>query len=106
MNDILRISVPLTVWIAAFSAVYGLQGIVCSDHWGAAGLGLSAARAALVAAWLVAIAIQLGLLLVLQTPRYASPSRWVRWVSVALGIVALISTVWTLLPVVMTSVCI
>lgn len=105
MNDILRISVPLTAWIAAFSLVYGLQGIVCSDHWGAAGLDLAAARAALVAAFLVSIAVQLALLLVLQMPRFASPSRWMRWLSVALAIVALVSTVWTLLPVVMTSVC-
>lgn len=105
MSDILRLSVPLTVWLATFSAVYGLQGLVCSDRWAEAGLDLAAGRGVLLAAWAVAIALQAGFVLALRSGRYASPSRFVHGVSLALAIVALISTAWTLLPVATTTAC-
>lgn len=105
MADILRISVPLTVWLAAFSGVYGLQGLVCSPRWMEAGLDLAAGRTALLLAWGLSIAIQAALLLALRTPRFASPSRFVRWTSLTLSVVALVATVWTLLPVATVSIC-
>src|SRR5690606_2538278 len=49
MTDLLRISVPLTAWLVAFSAVYGLHGLVCSEHWAEAGFDLAVGRAALMA---------------------------------------------------------
>ncbi|WP_230532590.1 hypothetical protein [Microvirga roseola] len=99
MRDILRISVPLTIWLASFSAVYGLEGLVCSDRWAQAG------RGALLMAWAAAIVLQIVLLLALRSTRFASPSGFVRGVSLALAGVALVATAWTLLPVAVTSLC-
>ncbi|MBS3651840.1 hypothetical protein KEU06_24835 [Pseudaminobacter sp. 19-2017] len=105
MTDILRISVPLTAWLAAFSAVYGLQGLVCSQRWADAGLDLTAGRIAMMVAWAAAVALQLVFLLALRSPRFVSRSAFVRWVSLMLAISALVATLWTLLPVVTTSAC-
>lgn len=105
MTDILRISVPITVWLASFSAVYGLQGLVCSPRWAEAGLGLAAGRWALVLAAALGVAIQVALLLALRRPRFAARLRFVQGLSLSLAIVALVATVWTLLPVVTTSLC-
>lgn len=105
MSDILRLSLPLSVWIAAFSAVYGLEGVVCSDLWAAAGLGLAEGRAALAAAWAIAIGLQLALLAALRRPRLASALPWVQRVSTILAWVALAATAWSLMPVVTTSLC-
>ncbi|GGF76075.1 hypothetical protein GCM10011402_31050 [Paracoccus acridae] len=105
MKDILRLSLPLSVWIAAFSGVYGLEGVVCSDRGAGAGLGLGQGRAVLVVAWVVAIAVQVGLIFGLRTPRFASAQPWVQRVSMILACVALVATVWSLLPVVTTSLC-
>ena len=105
MTDILRISIPVTVWIAAFSAVYGLEGVICSDLWRAAGLSLDHGRSALVAAWVAAIALQSALLAILSRPRFASPLPWVQRLAMILGCVALAATVWSLMPMVTTSLC-
>jgi len=105
MTDILRISVPLTAWLASFSAVYGLHGLVCSERWLEAGLGLAAGRAALVAAWIAATAVQVAFVLVLRSPRFVSSSPFIRRISLALAIAALVSTLWTLSPVAMTTTC-
>lgn len=103
MNDILRISLPLTVWIAAFSAVYGLEGIVCSDGWIAAGFGPGHGRAALIAAWTAAIALQVVLIIRLRKPSPSLP--WVQRVGTILAVAALVATVWSLMPVVTASLC-
>ena len=105
MSDILRLSLPLSVWIAAFSAVYGLEGVVCSDLWTGAGLTLGHGRAALIAAWAIAIGLQLVLLAGLRLPRHASGLPWVQRVGTILAWVALAATVWSLMPVVTTSLC-
>ena len=105
MTDILRISVPLTAWLAAFSAVYGLQGLVCSERWADAGLDVAAGRAALAVACAAAVAIQLAFLLALRSPRFASRSAFIRWLSLMLASSALVATLWTLLPAVTTSAC-
>lgn len=102
MTDLLRISVPLTVWLAAFSAVYGLEGLVCSGRWP---LGQQEGRTALIAAWLVAMGLQAAFLLALRSPRFASPSGLIRGVSQSLALAALVATAWTLAPVVLTSLC-
>jgi len=105
MTDILRLSIPLTAWLVAFSAVYGLQGVVCSERWAEAGLDLAAGRVALTMAWAAAAALQVACLLALRSPRLASRSAFVRRASLTLGITALVATLWTLLPVVATSLC-
>ena len=102
MTDILRISIPVSVWIAAFSAVYGLEGVICSDLWTAAGLSLGQGRSALIAA---AIALQVVMLVILRGPRFASSLPWVQRLATILGCVALVATVWSLMPVVTTSLC-
>jgi hypothetical protein len=105
MTDLLRLSVPLTAWLVAFSAVYGLNGLVCSEVWADAGLGLTAGRAVMVAVWVAAVALQLVLLFSLRSPRFASHSAFVRGVSLTLAVTALVATLWTLLPIVTTSAC-
>jgi hypothetical protein len=106
VSDILRISVPLTVWLASFSAIYGLHGLACAGEWAAIpGVGFPLARTALVLASIVAVALQLGLFLALRSDRYGSPSPFVCWTSVTLAATALVATLWTLFPVVATSTC-
>lgn len=105
MTDILRISVPFTAWLAAFSAVYGLQGVVCSERWAEAGLDLAAGRAAMTVALAAAVMLQIAFLLALRSLRFGSRSPLVRRVSLILAISALVATLWTLLPVVTISAC-
>jgi hypothetical protein len=106
VSDVLRISIPLTVWLASFSAIYGLHGLACSANWtSAAFLGLPLARAALVAAWIAAIALQLGLVFAMKSHQFGSRSLFVRWISVTLSLAALVASLWTLFPVVATSAC-
>ena len=99
MIEILRLSLPITVWLTGFSAVYALQGLSCSRHWPA---DLDA-RPILLAAWAVAIVLQLvALLVVLSAP---SPSRFVQTAAVTLAATALGAAVWTLMPVLVASIC-
>ena len=72
MIEILRLSLPITVWLTGFSAVYALQGLSCSRHWPAD----LEARPVLLAAWAIAIVLQLiALIAVLYAP---SPARFVQ----------------------------
>jgi hypothetical protein len=104
MRDILRLSAPLTLWLVAFSAVYGLEGLLCSARAGM--VAPEVGRAVLVSASVAAVAAQLGLLLVLRSPGYGSPSRFVRQTSLALAVAATVASAWTLLvPAAVTSLC-
>lgn len=105
MTDILRLSLPLSVWIAAFSAVYGLEGVICSGSLARAGLDPGQGRTLLLIAWAVAIAVQAALIVWLRMPRHASALPWVQRVSTILSWVALVATVWSLMPVATTSLC-
>jgi hypothetical protein len=105
MSDILRISVPLTVWLAAFSAVYGLHGLICSPRWAEAGLDEAAGRWALILIAILVLALEAALLVALRTPRFASSSAFVRVLSLGLAVVALVASAWTLVPVATTSAC-
>jgi hypothetical protein len=99
MREVLRLSVPLALWLASFSAVYALQGLSCSRHWPE---GLPA-RPFLILAWGLAVALQAGLVWALL--RDPSPSPFVRVTSLALACLALAAAAWTLLPVAVTSTC-
>ena len=100
MTEILRLSLPITVWITAFSAVYGLQGLTCSRHWPAD----LEPRPILLAAWAFAVALQvLWLLAILTIP---SPSSFVQSTATALAVVALVAAAWTMMPVLATSTCV
>lgn len=105
MTEVLRLFGPLSVWFACFSAVYGLHGLVCSDRWSMAGLTLSDGRIALAAAWFAAFAVQLGIVFMLRAPRFASSSGFTENISLWLGWAAVVATVWSLFPVVVTSTC-
>lgn len=99
MIEILRLSVPITVWLAGFSAIYALQGLSCSRHWPS---DLDS-RPILLAAWIVAIGFQLlALLAVLYAP---SASRFVQRAATTLAVIALVAAVWTMIPVLAASLC-
>ena len=105
MSDLLRLSVPLAAWLASFSAVYGLHGLVCSPRWAQAGLGPEAGRTALLLAAGAALALQVALLLAIRHPRLRSRSPWVQGVSLSLAVVALVATGWTLMPTAAATAC-
>ena len=72
MIEILRLSLPISLWITGFSSVYALQGLSCSRHWP----DDMEARPVLLAAWFVAIAVQaIGLMAVMYAP---SPLRFIQ----------------------------
>ncbi|WP_249218996.1 hypothetical protein [Loktanella sp. SALINAS62] len=105
MNAVLRLSLPLTVWLASFSAVYGLHGLLCSDR-GSMLLGNGMGRALLILATVAAIVVQAVLLAALRSRRWRDPDPTLQRISLGLAIVAFVSTVWTLLPpVVATQTC-
>lgn len=106
MTDLVRIVIGLLVWLAAFSGIYGLHGVACSLGWSQIEVwSLSLMRVALVAAWSTAIGLQVVVLAGLYSPRFSSPSGFVRGVSRMTGWVGLVATLWSLFPVVATSTC-
>lgn len=106
MTDIIRILISPLVWLAAFSAVYGLHGLLCGHDITGEGWGLfSLPRMLLAAAYGLAVLAQVVLLVGLYSARFGSPSGFVRFVSRASGWVGLVATVWTLAPVLTTTYC-
>jgi hypothetical protein len=99
MIEILRLSLPLTVWLTAFSALYAVQGLSCSRHWS----GDVDARVVLIVAWGFAIVLQAVILTAVSFR--PSPSRMVQRVAMALAVTALVATVWTFLPVLTVTAC-
>lgn len=105
MTDIARILIGPLVWLFAFSAVYGLHGIVCGLGWGGDEmLGFPLLRLVLVIAWLIAIGVQVVVLLGVYS-RLGSPSDLVREVSRLTAWVGLVATLWSMMPVAVTSSC-
>ncbi len=104
MKDLLRILTPPLFWLAAFSAIYGLHGLACSQHSDVLGrLGLSATAVVPLTAWAVAIAIQTAILIALH--RRPAASAFVQRVSVVAGWTALVAMLWSLFPVLLNSGC-
>ncbi len=107
MTDILRLSLPLTVWLIAFSGLYGLQAILCQTAWvesPAYGV-LTFGRAVLVGAWILVVLVQTALISALTTARFGGSTVFIRQVSIALAFVALISSIWTLSPAALLPMC-
>lgn len=99
MTEILRLSLPISIWLMGFSAVYALQGLSCSRHWPTD----FEARPFLLAVCVVAVAFQvLCLRVILYAP---SVSRFVQTTATTVAVTALVATIWTLLPVLVSSVC-
>ncbi len=107
MKDILRLSLPLTIWLVSFSAIYGLHGVLCQFDWsGLSGpFGMLWGRLVLVAAWAVAVVLQAMTLVVLLTPRFGGPPGFMRSTTLTLAIVALVAAAWTMFPVAVLSLC-
>ncbi|EAR52049.1 hypothetical protein OG2516_18330 [Oceanicola granulosus HTCC2516] len=100
MSTILRLSLPLTLWLASFSAVYGLHGLLCSSRWtGPDG------RWPLIAAALLALALQGALLALIATRRWPEPEPTLHRTSLILAVAAFVGTGWTLMPVAFVSHC-
>jgi hypothetical protein len=99
MIEILRLSLPITVWLTGFSAVYALQGLACSRHWP---VDLDA-RSMLLGAWFIGCVLQaLSLMAILYAP---SPSPFMQKSAIALAVTALVAAVWTMMPVIVASIC-
>lgn len=106
MKDVLRILCGPLAWLAAFTAVYGLHGLICGHGVGGEVLGaMSLPRVLMATAWLASILLLGGLLWGLYSPRFASSSAFVTIVSRITGWVGLVATVWTLFPTVITTYC-
>ncbi len=98
MKDLLRILVSPVVWLATFSAVYGLHGALCA-------LNPGASRLVLILAFVLATLLQVGLLALLYSARFGAARRFPRIVSRTSGWVGLVATLWTLFPTLATSTC-
>lgn len=98
----LRLRLPLhhRARLAAFSAVYGLHGLLCGPGWGG-----GPAAALRVAAFAAAVTLQAAILVALYLPRLAPRSPFVRRVSRATGWTGLVAAIWSLLPVLATTSC-
>lgn len=99
MKEVLRLSLPMTVWLVGFSVVYALQGLACSRNWPAD----LEARPILIAAFATAVALQVLILIGVVT--WPSASRHVQSATTALCIVGIVAAIWTLMPVVALSIC-
>jgi hypothetical protein len=106
MIDLLRILISPLVWLASFSAVYGLHGALCGQEVAGMVLGFPLSRLLLIAAYAVAVLLQIVLLVMHFHGRLAAAPGFVRFVSLATGWTGLVAAVWTLFPVVVTTSCI
>jgi hypothetical protein len=101
MKDVLRLSLPLTIWLIAFSGLYGLHALICAGALPDPALG----RPALIAAASLAILVQVLAVLALRSQRFGADTGFARRIGVALASVALIATTWTALPIAVLPIC-
>ena len=105
MKDLLRILVSPVVWLAAFSAVYGLHGLLCELDPAGSMPGMSWSRLVLATAFLLAVLAQAALLALLYSARFGAAPGFIRNVSRISGWTGLVATIWTLFPTLATSLC-
>jgi len=104
MRDLLRILIAPLVWLAAFSAVYALQGFGCAIGLNEATLaGLPLLRAGLILAWALTIATLVGIYIWLE--RTSPTLDWTSRISRITACVAIVASIWALFPVTFTSIC-
>jgi len=87
-----------TVWAIGFSALYGLQALICAHGW--------PARPLLIALW----AAHLLVLAAIAGAAWRQPpadlgGRLLRFLARILSLTGLVATIWTGLPIVTTSAC-
>ena len=105
MSDLARLLAAPLLWLAGFSAVYGLHGAGCGLGWfGIEVFASSLHRLALVGAWLALLVAQVLALLVLRR-RSPEGSPALHHASIVLGWTALAAALWTLFPVALLSTC-
>lgn len=97
MTDVVRLFGPLVLWLASFSAIYGLHGVTCAEGWD---------RTILIQAWLFVVALQVVSLGLLSTERFGARPGFVRSTSLALATVGLVAVIWTLAPVAVLTACV
>ena len=105
MKQLLRILVSPVAWLACFSAVYALHGLVCELDPGTWDPVAGWPRIVLVLAFVAAVLLQIGPLALLFSARFGAAPGFVRSVSLASGWVGLVATVWTLIPTLATTPC-
>lgn len=106
MRDILRLSLPLTVWLVCFSGVYALHALVCSDRLATGGASVpDLGHSVLLFGWAVSIVVQVGLLVALSGSRFGGPKGFMRSITLALAAIGLMATLWTLGPVALIRPC-
>lgn len=99
MKEILRLSLPFSVWITGFCAIYALQGLSCSRHW-PAGVDARAVLTGFAAAY---VTVQgLVLIAILRGP---SASAFAKRAATGVAVAALAAALWVTLPVLAVSVC-
>jgi hypothetical protein len=107
MKDVLRLSLPLTLWLISFSALYGLQGLVCAAEWyvlpGPGGMAWG--RVVVLAAVAAAVLLQAGVLLLVGARQASAEMDFMRGATLGLAVVALLATVWTSVPIVVLPLC-
>ena len=104
MSDVIRIMIAPLVWLASFSAVYGLHGLMCG-HGLVAEMPPALPRTILAGAYGLALAAQVAILFALYRSPFAAGPGFVRRVSIATGWTGLVAAAWSLMPVLTTSVC-
>lgn len=106
MSVIFQLLAPLLLWLASFSAIYGLHGLGCAQGWSAVEIGpLSLFRMALVVAWGVVVAAQIMLFRLVRNRIRRAPKRDLPKTRLIIGWTALVASVWTLFPVAVLTSC-
>ncbi len=108
MTEVLRLALPLTLWLISFSALYGLHGVVCAADWPLAPgpSGIAWGRLALLAGAAAAILVQLAALVALGWTRLGPAPGFMRRTTLTLAAAALIAAIWTSLPAAVLPVCV
>lgn len=107
MIQILRLSLPMTLWLIGFSTLYALEGLSCSRHWPP---GLEP-RAVLITAAALLVGLQgLAFWLTLLQPPRSNPApnpatNPVDRIAAGLAAAALGAAVWTSAPVLALAAC-
>ncbi|MGJ0532256.1 hypothetical protein [Methylocystis sp.] len=106
MKEIVRIVIAMLVWLAVFSALYGLEGAGCAAGWQHIQVnGATLFQAAMTLAFSVALFILVAVLVALRSPRFRSASPFVAHISIILAVAALVAGAWTLFPALALSHC-
>lgn len=99
MIEIMRLSLPISLWIVGFSLLYGLQGFSCSSHWPTQ----IDARPLLIFAGVIGVAVQMVSLAILC--KRPSQSHFVQKTALILAATAIVAAIWTAIPILATTIC-